>query len=73
LPTGYGQSPLARLQTTGLATLVADGAARILLISCNRGMVMTRLAFAIARTWLAGEQGEVLRIPVLVETGLAEG
>jgi hypothetical protein len=36
-------------------------------------MVMTRLAFAIARKWLAGEQGEVLRIPVLVETGLAEG
>ena len=73
LPTGYGQGPPARLQTAGLATLMADGAARILLISCNGGMVMTSLAFALARRWLAGEPGEVLRIPVLIETGLAEG
>ena len=73
LPTGYGQGPPAGLQTAGLATLIADGAARILLISCNGGMVMTNLAFAIDRRWLAGEPGEVLRIPVLIETGLRRG
>ncbi|MFM9047783.1 MAG: hypothetical protein ACKOOH_09060, partial [Cyanobium sp.] len=73
LPTGSGQAVPALLQPADLASLVADGPARILLISGDGGAGKTSLAFAIARWWLKGEPGGVVRLPVLIETGLGEG
>jgi formylglycine-generating enzyme required for sulfatase activity len=73
LPNGSGQAPAALLQPADVAPLLADGPARILLISGDGGAGKTSLAFAIARWWLKGEPGEVVRLPVLIETGLGEG
>jgi Arc/MetJ family transcription regulator len=53
--------------------LVADGPARILLISGDGGAGKTSLAFAIARWWIKGKPGGVVRLPVLIETSLGEG
>jgi formylglycine-generating enzyme required for sulfatase activity len=44
-----------------------------LLLSGDGGAGKTSLAFAIARWWLQGEPGGVVRIPVLLETALAPG
>ncbi|MFN9645324.1 MAG: DUF4062 domain-containing protein, partial [Cyanobacteriota bacterium] len=73
LPNGTGQAPPALLRPADIAPLVADGPARILLISGDGGAGKTSLAFAIARWWLKGEPGGVVRLPVLIETGLGEG
>jgi formylglycine-generating enzyme required for sulfatase activity len=73
LPNGSGQAPAALLRPADVAPLLADGPARILLISGDGGAGKTSLAFAIARWWLKGEPGEVVRLPVLIETGLGEG
>jgi formylglycine-generating enzyme required for sulfatase activity len=73
LPNGSGQAPPALLQPADLAPLMADGPARILLISGDGGAGKTSLAFAIARWLLKGEPGGVVRLPVVIETGLGEG
>jgi hypothetical protein len=45
----------------------------VLLLSGDGGAGKTSLAFAIARWWLTGELDGVVRLPVLIETALAEG
>jgi len=73
LPNGSGQAPPALLRPADVAPLLADGPARILLISGDGGAGKTSLACAIARWWLKGEPEGVVRLPVLIETGLGEG
>ncbi len=60
------------LQPEHLEPVLAEGSAHVLLISADGGAGKTSLAFSIARWALAGELGGVRRLPVLIETALAE-
>ena len=60
------------LRPEDLEPLLAAGS-HVLLLSGDGGAGKTSLAFAIARWWLEGKPGGVVRLPVLIETALAEG
>jgi formylglycine-generating enzyme required for sulfatase activity len=57
------------LRPEDLEPLLAAGN-HVLLLSGDGGAGKTSLAFAIARWWLLGEPGGVVRLPVLIETAL---
>jgi formylglycine-generating enzyme required for sulfatase activity len=61
------------LEPQDLIPLLAAAGSHVLLLSGDGGAGKTSLAFAIARWWLTGEPGGVVRLPVLIETALAEG
>ncbi|MCS5692126.1 SUMF1/EgtB/PvdO family nonheme iron enzyme [Cyanobium sp. FGCU-6] len=61
------------LSPKDLEPLLAAGGSQVLLLSGDGGAGKTSLAFAIARWWLAGQPGEVVRLPVLIETALGQG
>jgi formylglycine-generating enzyme required for sulfatase activity len=61
------------LEPQDLEPLLAAAGSHVLLLSGDGGAGKTSLAFAIARWWLAGKPGGVVRLPVLIETALAEG
>ena len=61
------------LHSEDLEPLLAAAGSHVLLLSGDGGAGKTSLAFAIARWWLAGEPGGVVRIPVLIETALGQG
>jgi formylglycine-generating enzyme required for sulfatase activity len=61
------------LEPQDLGPLLAAAGSHVLLLNGDSGAGKTSLAFAIARWWLAGEPGGVVRLPVLIETALAEG
>ncbi|MFN5465240.1 MAG: hypothetical protein ACK5CQ_09360, partial [Cyanobacteriota bacterium] len=56
-----------------LEPLLEKAGDHVLLLSGDGGAGKTSLAFAIARWWLEGEPGGVVRLPVLLETALAPG
>ena len=60
------------LQPEHLETVLADSSAHVLLISADGGAGKTSLAFRIARWFLEGKPTGVRRLPVLIETALAE-
>lgn len=53
-----------------LEPLLAAAGSHVLLLSGDGGAGKTSLAFAIARWWLEGKPGGVVRLPVLIETAL---
>jgi formylglycine-generating enzyme required for sulfatase activity len=61
------------LKPVDLQPLLAAAGSHVLLLSGDGGAGKTSLAFAIARWWLTGELDGVVRLPVLIETALAEG
>jgi formylglycine-generating enzyme required for sulfatase activity len=61
------------LEPQDLEPLLTAAGSHVLLLSGDGGAGKTSLAFAIARWWLAGKPGGVVRLPVLIETALAEG
>jgi formylglycine-generating enzyme required for sulfatase activity len=61
------------LEPEDLTPLLEAGGSQVLLLSGDGGAGKTSLAFAMARWWLQGKPGGVVRLPVLIETGLAEG
>ena len=61
------------LKPEDLEPLLAAAGSHVLLLSGDGGAGKTSLAFAIARWWLTGERDGVVRLPVLIETALAEG
>lgn len=61
------------LQPEHLEPVLADGSAHVLLISADGGAGKTSLAFRIARWLMEGKPDGVRRLPVLIETALAEG
>jgi hypothetical protein len=71
LATGAEETRM--LEPDDLAPLLEAGGSQVLLLSGDGGAGKTSLAFAIARWWLEGKPGGVVRLPVLIETGLAEG
>jgi|694.fasta_scaffold14737_3 hypothetical protein len=73
LADGGGQAPPAPLQPHDLAPLLADGPARVLLLSGDGGAGKSSLACAIGRWLLAGEPDGVVRLPVLLEKGPGRG
>jgi formylglycine-generating enzyme required for sulfatase activity len=58
------------LRPEDLEPLLAAAGSHVLLLSGDGGAGKTSLAFAIARWWLEGEPGGVVRLPVLIETAL---
>jgi len=58
------------LRPEDLESLLAKAGSHVLLLSGDGGAGKTSLAFAIARWWLEGEPGGVVRLPVLIETAL---
>ena len=60
------------LQREHLEPLLGDGASQVLLISGDGGTGKTSLAFRIARWLLEGKPGGIRRLPLLIETALAE-
>jgi formylglycine-generating enzyme required for sulfatase activity len=58
------------LKPQDLEPLLAVAGSHVLLLSGDGGAGKTSLAFAIARWWLEGEPGGVVRLPVLIETAL---
>jgi len=56
-----------------LAPLLEESGDHVLLLSGDGGAGKTSLAFAIARWWLEGKPGGLVRLPVLLETALAPG
>ena len=74
LALGTGSEDSIRLlNSTDLAPLLETRGNHVLLLSGDGGSGKTSQAFAIARLWLQGKPGGVVRIPVLIETGLAVG
>jgi formylglycine-generating enzyme required for sulfatase activity len=72
LPAGSSAIEGPRLLTPDdLAPLLERGGDHVLLLSGDGGAGKTSLAFAIARWFLEGEPGGVVRLPVLLETALA--
>ena len=61
------------LRPEDLEPLLAAAGSHVLLLSGDGGAGKTSLAFAIARRLLSGELDGVVRLPVLIETALAEG
>jgi formylglycine-generating enzyme required for sulfatase activity len=73
-PAGAAATEGPRLLTPeDLAPLLEEGGDHVLLLSGDGGAGKTSLAFAIARWWLEGEPGGVVRLPVLIETALTPG
>ncbi|MCP9773863.1 DUF4062 domain-containing protein [Synechococcus sp. Tobar12-5m-g] len=66
-------STQALLEPEQLAPLLEPGSAQLLLISGDGGCGKTSLAFRIARWFLEGKPDGLRRLPLLIETGLAEG
>jgi hypothetical protein len=58
------------LRPEDLEPLLAPTGSHVLLLSGDGGAGKTSLAFAIARWWLEGKPGGVVRLPVLIETAL---
>jgi formylglycine-generating enzyme required for sulfatase activity len=58
------------LRPEDLESLLAKAGSHVLLLSGDGGAGKTSLAFAIARWWLEGKPGDVVRLPVLIETAL---
>ena len=58
------------LKPEDLKPLLAVAGSHVLLLSGDGGAGKTSLAFAIARWWLEGKPGGVVRLPVLIETAL---
>ena len=73
LDLATGAEETRMLEPDDLAPLLEAGGSQVLLLSGDGGAGKTSLAFAIARWLLEGKPGGVVRLPVLIETGLAEG
>ncbi|MFM7453965.1 MAG: hypothetical protein ACKO1V_08365 [Cyanobium sp.] len=73
LDLATGAEDTRMLQPDDLAPLLEAGGSQVVLLSGDGGAGKTSLAFAIARWLLEGKPGAVVRLPVLIETGLAEG
>jgi hypothetical protein len=58
------------LKPEDLKPLLESAGSQVLLLSGDGGAGKTSLAFAIARWWLEGKPGGVVRLPVLIETAL---
>jgi formylglycine-generating enzyme required for sulfatase activity len=58
------------LRPEDLESLLAAAGSHVLLLIGDGGAGKTSLAFAIARWWLEGKPGGVVRLPVLIETAL---
>ena len=58
------------LKPEDLEPLLDAAGSHVLLLSGDGGAGKTSLAFAIARWWLEGKPGGVVRLPVLIETAL---
>jgi formylglycine-generating enzyme required for sulfatase activity len=58
------------LKPEDLEPLLDGAGSHVLLLSGDGGAGKTSLAFAIARWWLEGKPGGVVRLPVLIETAL---
>jgi formylglycine-generating enzyme required for sulfatase activity len=58
------------LKPEDLEPLLDGAGSHVLLLSGDGGAGKTSLAFAIARWWLEGKPGDVVRLPVLIETAL---
>lgn len=67
---GGGDGRPRLLEPQDLEPLLAAAGSHVLLLSGDGGAGKTSLAFAIARWWLEGEPGGVVRLPVLIETAL---
>jgi formylglycine-generating enzyme required for sulfatase activity len=61
------------LKPEDIKPLLESAGSHVLLLSGDGGAGKTSLAFAIARWLLTGELDGVVRLPVLIETALAEG
>jgi formylglycine-generating enzyme required for sulfatase activity len=58
------------LQPEDMQPLLEAAGSQVLLLSGDGGAGKTSLAFEIARWWLEGEPGGMVRLPVLIETAL---
>jgi formylglycine-generating enzyme required for sulfatase activity len=71
IPAGAAATEGPRLlQPEDMQPLLEAAGSQVLLLSGDGGAGKTSLAFAIARWWLEGEPGGVVRLPVLIETAL---
>jgi len=61
------------LSREDLAPVLESRGEHVLLLSGDGGAGKTSLAFAIARWWLTGQPGGVVRLPVVLETALVPG
>ena len=71
IPAGAAATEGPRLlQPEDMQPLLEMAGSQVLLLSGDGGAGKTSLAFAIARWWLEGKPGGVVRLPVLIETAL---
>ena len=71
IPAGAAATEGPRLlKPEDLEPLLAAAGSHVLLLSGDGGAGKTSLAFEIARWWLEGKPGGVVRLPVLIETAL---
>ncbi|MFN9570728.1 MAG: SUMF1/EgtB/PvdO family nonheme iron enzyme [Cyanobacteriota bacterium] len=70
---GSAISRLSILQDSDLVPLLEDTLSRVLLITGEGGTGKTSLAFTIGRWLLMGKPGGLIRLPIPIETALAEG
>ena len=71
IPAGAAATEGPRLlQPEDMQPLLEMAGSQVLLLSGDGGAGKTSLAFEIARWWLEGKPGGVVRLPVLIETAL---
>ncbi len=71
IPAGAAATEGPRLlQPEDMQPLLEPSGSHVLLLSGDGGAGKTSLAFEIARWWLEGKPGGVVRLPVLIETAL---
>ncbi len=71
IPAGAAATEGPRLlQPEDLQPLLEAAGSQVLLLSGDGGAGKTSLAFEIARWWLEGKPGGMVRLPVLIETAL---
>jgi formylglycine-generating enzyme required for sulfatase activity len=71
IPAGAAATEGPRLlQPEDMQPLLGSAGSQVLLLSGDGGAGKTSLAFEIARWWLEGKPGGVVRLPVLIETAL---
>jgi formylglycine-generating enzyme required for sulfatase activity len=71
IPAGAADTEGPRLlQPEDMQPLLGSAGSQVLLLSGDGGAGKTSLAFEIARWWLEGKPGGMVRLPVLIETAL---